>query len=347
MELKRKVAMVAATLSVALGAGHIMQNGFGVKPGRVALVEEPATAPAIAPTDAPKEIIPLAAGLGNVPALEPSVQATPALPDAAFSPAAEEEIAPPIEQVNLPDLTEPGTDSASKPETVISGDSTNCPVRLGVMANAQATLDLTLVAPCRASERVVIRHGGLAVTGMTTLTGSLFTSIPGMDSAGEVSVLFGDGVEVNAAEALTDLALYRRFAVQWVADDAFQINAFENGAVFGGEGHVSSANPHRRLANVPMESGYLDVLGDASAPLPMLAEVYTFPIDPADPVDLTIEASVTAATCDRELLGEVLLSEGGTTTKTDLTMATPTCDAIGDVLVLNNPLPDLKLAAAN
>lgn len=345
MELKRKVAMVAATLSVAFGAGHIMQNGFGVKPGRVALVEAPATVPAITPTDAPKEIIPLAAGLGSTPSLAPSVEPGLPLPDTAFAPVPE--TAPEVEPVKLPTVNAPETDAPSKPETVLSGDSTNCPVRLGVMANAQATLDLTLVAPCRASERVVIRHGGLAVTGMTTLTGSLFTSIPGMDAAGEVSVLFGDGVEVNAADALTDLALYRRFAVQWMADDTFQINAFENGSVFGGEGHVSSANPHRRLANVPMESGYLDVLGDASAPLPMLAEVYTFPIDPADPVDLTIEASVTAATCDRELLGEVLLSEGGTTTKTDLTMATPTCDAIGDVLVLNNPLPDLKLAAAN
>jgi hypothetical protein len=96
-----------------------------------------------------------------------------------------------------------------------------------------------------------------------------------------------------------------------------------------------------------MQGGYLTVLGDRTAPLPMLAEVYTFPIDLAEPVDLTIEASVTDATCDRELLGEVLLSEGGEVTKTDLTMATPTCDAIGDVLVLNNPLPDLKLAAMN
>ena len=347
MELKRKVAMVAATLSMALGAGHIMQNGFGVKPGRVALVQEPATAPAITPTDAPKEIIPLAAGLGSAPAPVPNAQPEPVLPDTAFAPPPEPAISPPVEQVNLPNLNAPEADGPSEQETLLSGDSTNCPVRLSVMANAQATLDLTLVAPCRASQRVVIRHGGLAVTAMTTMTGSLFTSIPGMDSAGEVSVLFGDSVEVNAAEPLSDLALYRRFAVQWLADDAFQINAFENGAVFGGEGHVSAANPQRRLANVPMESGYLDLLGDATAPLPMLAEVYTFPLDPAELVDLTIEASVTAATCDRELLGEVLLSEAGKTTKTDLTMATPTCDAIGDVLVLNNPLPDLKLAAAN
>jgi hypothetical protein len=78
-----------------------------------------------------------------------------------------------------------------------------------------------------------------------------------------------------------------------------------------------------------------------------MAQVYTFPVGLAEAVDLTIEAEVTEATCNRELLGEVLFSELGGVTKTDLTMATPDCDAIGDVLVLNNPLPDLKLAAAN
>lgn len=329
MELKRKVAMAAVTLAVALGVGHLMQNGLVVQPGRVA--DNDGTA-AETPTAAPKEIIPLAAGLDAVPV---AVQAaTPALPDAALAPA-------------LPEAADAGLPAVAPPPALLSGNSTDCPVTLEVMASAQATLDLMLTAPCRASERVVIRHGGLAVTGMTSLTGALFTSLPGMESAGEVSVLFGDGLTVSAAEALPDLPLYRRFAVQWLADDAFQINAFENGAQFGEEGHVSATNPQRRLPNVPLRGGYLSLLGNNTAAPPMLAEVYTFPLDTAEPVDLTLEASVTAQTCDRELLGEVLLSEGGGVTKTDLTMATPDCDAIGDVLVLNNPLPDLKLAAAN
>lgn len=336
MEVKRKVAMVAATLAVALGAGHLMQNGLGVKPGRVVVatvsdIEKPA--------EMPKQIVPLAAGLGTTPA--PAVRlaepARPALPEAAFAP----------EQVNPVPEAIVGDVDANASENVLSSDSTPCPVTLDVMAGAQATLDLTLKAPCRTSERVVIRHGGLTVTAMTSLTGALFTSIPGMEVAGEVSLLFGDGYEVGAADKLPDLPLYQRFAVQWMADDAFQVNAFENGAQFGEAGHVSATNPQRRLQNVPMDGGYLSVLGDSTTVLPMLAEVYTFPSGSADTVDLTIEASVTAQTCDRELLGEVLLSENGAVTKTDLTMATPTCDAIGDVLVLNNPLPDLRLAAAN
>jgi len=337
MDLKRKLAMVAATVAVALGAGHVMQNGLNVKQGRVASAEGAATNGA----ETPKAIVPLAAGLGTAPA--PVVTATestmPALPDAAFTPAP----AAATEQAILPEAVAPTAAPAA--ETATAAEA--CPTTLDVIATDQAMLDLTLIAPCRASERVVLRHGGLAVTGVTSATGTLFISLPGMQSAGEVAAMFSDGLELKAAEALTDLPLYRRFAVQWMADDAFQINAFENGAAYGADGHVSAANPQRALPNVPIKGGYLTRLGDNTAVLPMLAEVYTFPMDLDAPVNLTIEASVTAATCDRELLGEVLLSEGGKLEKTDLTMATPTCDAIGDVLVLNNPLPDLKLAAAN
>lgn len=332
MELKRKVAMAAATLSVALGAGHLMQNGFGGATQTAALQGE-----------TPQAITPLAAGVSTEPAVEAPAPAAPVLPETAFAPTPAQDA--PRETADLPapapDLVE------DAPDMVLSGDSINCPITLDLIASAQATLDLTLVAPCRASERVVIRHGGLTVTGVTSLTGTLFASVPGMEPTGDVAVYFNDGVEVSAAESLPDLPLYRRFAVQWVAEDAFQLHAFESGASYGEPGHVSATNPARRLQNVPMQGGYLSLLGDSNAPLPMLAEVYTFPLDPAQPVDLTIEASVTEATCDRELLGEVLLSEGGTVTKTDLTMATPSCDAIGDVLVLNNPLPDLKLAVAN
>ncbi|MGO4908002.1 hypothetical protein ACEN2J_06660 [Pseudorhodobacter sp. W20_MBD10_FR17] len=336
MELKRKVAMVAATLAVALGAGHLMQNGLNVQFGPVETAEVPAvdkTPLAEQVTAPPTKIVPLAAGLGSTPVPSFDPAPAPALPDIAFSPAPAPIMAPAAAEPAAPT-----TDLA-----VVD----NCPVSLDAIASDHATLDLTLIAPCRASERVVLRHGGLTITAMTSQTGSLFTAIPGMESLGEVSALFGDGLEVSTTEPLPDMAQYRRFAVQWLAEDAFQLNAFENGAGFGEAGHVYDGNTQRPLPNIPTQGGYLTVLGDRTAPVPMLAEVYTYPMDAAAPVDLTIEASVTEATCDRELLGEVLFSEAGKVTKTDLTMATPTCDAIGDVLVLNNPLPDLKLAVAN
>jgi hypothetical protein len=317
MELTRKVALATATLALALGAGHLMQNGFGAP-------QQMAAAPLV-----PQAITPLAAGLGGPEVIAP-VAKTLVLPDVAFATPT-----PPVMDADPVVLPEPEVADAG------------CSLTLDVMAMSEARLDLTLIAPCRPSERVVIRHGGLAVTAMTSPSGSLFTSVPGLEASGQVSVYFGDGAGASGAEALPDLASYRRFAVQWVADDAFALNAYENGALFGAEGHISMANPQRQLPNVPSKGGSLTLLGDQSPPLPMLAQVYTFPVDATTPVNLAIEAEVTAATCDRELLGEVLFSELGRVTKTDLTMATPNCDAIGDVLVLNNPLPDLKLAAAN
>ena len=338
MEMKRKLAMVVAAVAVALGAGHVMQNGLSVQKGRVASAE------AVPTSTAPKQIVPLAAGLGSTSApaatvIEPAVSAqVPTLPPAAFAPTPE-----PTETASAPEPVAPEAETTEK--LADTGDA--CAASLDVIATDQAMLDLTLIAPCHQSERVVLRHGGLAVTGVTSSSGMLFVSLPGMDTAGEVMALFSDGLSLKATEALPDMGLYRRFAVQWMAEDAFALNAFENGAVYGGEGHIWAENPQRPLPNIPIKGGYLTRLGDSAAALPMLAEVYTYPMDLTAPVDLTVEASVTAATCDRELLGEVLLSEGGTVVKTDLTMATPTCDAIGDVLVLNNPLPDLKLAAAN
>ena len=86
------------------------------------------------------------------------------------------------------------------------------------------------------------------------------------------------------------------------------------------------------------------MLGDDSVDLPMLAEVYTWPTDPAIDVALQIEAEVTADSCGREMLGELLLSQRGVVEVTDLSMAMPECDGVGDVLVLNNPVADMKLA---
>lgn len=325
MELVRKTAMVVATLAVALGIGYGIQSD-PVEPSQEFASAKPSAQPKRSEAAIPKDIVPLAAGFTPMPALVTAMPEPAPLPDAAFAPHTEPE--PAAETIKIAPVVEA------------------CPVTLDVMASAQATLDITLIAPCRASQRVVLRHGGLAITATTSVTGAVFASLPGMDAAGDVSVLFSDGQMVDAAAPLADLALYRRFAVQWMAEDAFQLNAFENGAGYGEAGHVSASNPQRRLPNVPLRGGYLSLLGDATSVVPMLAEVYTFPMDRAQPVELTLEASVTAATCNRELLGEMLLSEGGRVTKTDLTMATPTCDGIGDVLVLNNPLPDLKLAAA-
>ena len=113
------------------------------------------------------------------------------------------------------------------------------------------------------------------------------------------------------------------------------------------QGHVSGANPHLPAADAPAKGGFLTLLGDSTTENPMLAEVYTFPADANAKPDVVIEAAVTDSTCGREMLGETLSSLGGKVQVTDLTLAMPDCDAVGDYLVLKNLVPDLNIASAH
>lgn len=214
-----------------------------------------------------------------------------------------------------------------------------CTPALDLIAEPDAMIGVTLVSPCHPDARVVLSHGGLTITARATATGSVFTSLPALDIAGEVSALFPDGTRQTAALTMPELADLRRFAVQWQADDTLALTAFADDA---------DAAP---VAQVTLETlpagdsvtGKVVTLGDGSVSLPMLAQVYTYPAD-ARPA-LTVEAQVTAATCGRELLGETLNSTGGRVEVRDLTLPMPGCDAMGEFLVLNIPAPDLTLAA--
>lgn len=234
---------------------------------------------------------------------------------AAATPIAGYAAASPVLPVRLePAPKQPQADPAPPPAVA---ESDFCAPMLDVFADDAANLSVTLTAPCQPNRTVVLQHGGLAVTFQTTATGALFVSLPGMDMKGDLSVRFPDGSQVSAQAPMPELANLHRVAVQWMAADRFALRS-DSPAV---------------------------LIGTASGPLPMQAEVVTLP-DTAAPF-LSIEAEVTAATCGRELLGEVLTSDGGVVTRADLSLAMPECDGKGGFVALNNPLVETKLAQAD
>lgn len=314
MDIKRRLAVATATLAVAFGAGHLVQSGFeenraprtaaaSVVPRTITPLAASAEAEQVPPTpvDAPSEIVPL------VPI---ATGEEPAAPLATPMPPAAEQAA--------------------------SAAATDCALSMDVAAGPQASIDVILRAPCKPDTRVVLRHGGLAVTARTSATGALFVSLPALDAGGEVSALLSDGTSIAGAAPVA-LAGVRRVLVQWLGEDAFQLHAFENGAAFGAPGHVHAA--------APVGLGLLRQLGDSGVDLPMLAEVYTFPAG-SPRVDIQIEATASPATCGREILGEAIDVDGGRMNRLDLTLEMPGCDALGDILVLNNPFAGTTLAAA-
>ena len=335
MKINRTSAVRAlAVISVAFAAGHVVQNlSDAPRPARAAEVT----------AQTPRDIQLLAAEV------EDSVFAPPlqvaAVASAQPAPPAATGSAPPIHLAALsaPDLALPTAPLAAAPAAI------ECSLSLDLRAEPGAMASATLLAPCHPGERIMIHHAGLAITGQTTASGSLDFDLTALEQTAKVVIVFGNGEVASGAVDLPDFAGVRRFGVQWQADrDAFQLQAFEDGASYGDPGHLSAGDPTTGPDGVDAQgSGFLTLLGDPTTPLPMLAEIYTFPRKPALGAEVVIEAAVTAATCGHEMIGETLSSNAGIVTVTELTLAMPDCDAIGDFLVLKNLAPDMTLAAAD
>lgn len=332
MDLKRRLSLVVVILSVAFGAGHLVQNAAG-KPVRSAQTQnlEPVGITLVAA--GPEALLPDPEKIASV------VQ----LPAPSFASVPTEEMPsiftlPPdaVQQVGFGTLTS-GTDATAN----------DCPASLDLQIEPSAMIGLTLMAPCHTDERVVLNHAGLAITAKTSATGALYVSIPALTSEAEVTVRFADGQAINGQLAVPEAANQRRFGVQWIGDDSFQLNAFENGAGYGERGHVSDVYTQTAQQGQPQNGGFLSVLGDSRVDLPMLAEVYTYPASADTPVRIVVEAAITESTCNREILGETLAEAGSSVVVTDLSLMMPECSSIGDILVLKNLDPDLKIAAAN
>lgn len=345
MDLKRRIAGVAAVAAIALGAGHLVQN--------LSAGKTPAARPSAQLQEKPKAVQTVAAGPevtapAPAPAPDPALATvTPSAPAPLPAPAPAPLLteAPAAEAPPTPAL--PGAPALAEAPVAAPVAVPDCSVTLDLVPETHAMIGVTLLAACHENERVILQHAGLAVTAMTTASGALFTGLPGLESDATVTAIFVDGTRVEAQVALPELAALRRFGVQWQGDDAFQLHAFEAGAAYGQPGDLSAANPRTPSDGLKPGQGFITLLGDPAAPAPLMAEIYTFPADPAAKADVVVEAGVNKATCGREILGETLASLGGKATVTELTVAMPECDAVGDYLVLKNLAPQMNIAAAN
>ncbi len=352
VDIKRRLARGVAVIAIALGAGQFMQSISGKAPPQRAaenqMDKKPKAIERVAATntgDKPAPMVALTAPSNPAPA--PSKPAAPVMagvtaPAATPAPAPKAviEVAPALHA--KPMTATPPAMPASKAALAEA-----CPVSLDLSNADNALIAITLVAPCHADERVVLKHAGLTITAKTTLTGALFADLPALLQDAQVEVMFRDTTSVAASVAVPELAGLRRFAVQWQQDDAFQLHGFEDGSDFGGPGDVSAATPHQPIAGAPAKGGFLTLLGDATTDLPMLAQVYTYPKDSTIKPEIVVEAAVTAATCGREMLGQTLQTTAGTVKVSDMSLAMPDCDAVGDYLVLKNLVQDMTIASSN
>jgi hypothetical protein len=224
----------------------------------------------------------------------------------------------------------------------------DCEITASAQVLAAAMVDISLRAPCLGNERVTIHHSGMMFTETTAVDGSLNVTVPALNPNAFFMLAFSEGDGTSVQVDIDGLEFYDRVVVQWKGDLGFELHAREYGAEYGSTGHVWQDAARDLSVAAKGEGGFLTVLGDRNAPEPLLAQVYTFPTGTAREngvVSLSVESAVTKINCGRDIQAQSLeMRDAGQLKSQNLSLSVPGCDAVGDFLVLNNLLEDLKVA---
>lgn len=321
MRDKRRVLTVASTFLLAAATGHLMQNGANLT-GRIS---------SMGASTEPVGITTVAATTTDIPKL-------PGLPD--FRP------------ISLGTDTGLGIRVAAldkghvTPAVVSDGAfdafGLSCTDDITATAQPGAMIRVNLAASCRPNEAAVLRHAGMAVSVVTGPDGGAQITLPALKPQAAVRVEFADGKVLEAATEVPEVAALNRMVLQWQDTAALSLHVLKPGARIGGKGEMNAAEP----GLVAVAGDYLTRVGDSAAPVPMLAEVYTFPAADTER-RIVIQAEVTRWNCGQTAEGKAMVLNAGESAAvhTDVFFAMPTCDAVGDFVQMMPDLDQIRIAS--
>jgi hypothetical protein len=259
-----------------------------------------------------------------------------------------------VEAPEAPALPQPqrlaqASDATTMTDQALSPFGLPCGLTVSTSASEGAIVALDIMDPCQPHSRVIIEHSGLNLTGRTDVMGLLTMDVPVFENPAFFTVRMPDGASDSSLAIVPDLDSYYRVGLQWNEDRALELHAMEFGATYGDPGHIWLDHAGSVDRAVAGEGGFVMQVGSADVENPMLAQIYSFPRDTLDGngnVRLSIEAPVTEANCGQDTLARTLeLEEDGRVAVIELTFTLPGCDAVGDYLVLQNLLHDLRVAS--
>ena len=326
----KEIATAAGTLGCAVGIGFVMQSSETA-------AQRYGTGAAEAAIPAAKDISRSSAMLEveaiTLTAAEYETKADRPAPEPVITPVAASQ-----DVMETPD--EAPASAAREPI---------CEMTANARPVAAAMVHVTMDAACLPNERLTIHHNGMIFTQVTSDTGQLSVTMPALSRDAVFVLAFGNGEGAVAQTVVEDLDDFNRVAVQWKGQSGFEIHAREYGAGYGEKGHIWHGAPGAIADAVTGQGGFITRHGDMSSAEPLVAEVYSFPARSAahsGEIALSVETQVTEANCGLEIEAQVFQIAGdGTLNSQNVSMSVPGCDTIGDFLVLNNLLQDLKVAA--
>jgi hypothetical protein len=319
---------------LSIGVSVVVLGTLSMNIGVIQAQQAPAQPPVLEMTN-----------VGGAPILDPP-RTVPTAPEASLS---------------APELLQPGdalaehlaqvSDPAAGTLTDQQFSAFGLPCGLTVSAEAQpaAMVALDIISPCQPETRIVIEHSGLTLTATNDALGILTLNVPVFETPAFFTIRMPDGSRETALVAVPDLSQYERVGVQWNGERGLELHALEFGANYGESGHIWQETPGMVDHAIAGDGGFVTVLGLEGLEDAMAAQIYTFPRDTVlqdGVVRLTIEAPITNANCGQQTMARTLQTEqDGAVAVIELTFTLPECDAVGDFLVLQNLLRDLRVAA--
>jgi hypothetical protein len=219
-----------------------------------------------------------------------------------------------------------------------------CGLDVTAGCDGAAMIALDIAAPCHPDTAVTITHSGMTIAAQTDAVGLMTLDLPALEAPAFVTVTLPDGSASDVTVDVPDLADYDRVALAWQGDLGVELHVLENGAAWMSEGHVHPDAPRRHGRR--SGRGFLTLLGDGDLAAHAGAGLHHTARQWAR-VHRAVhrragDGRQLHPTAEARLLHVV---DGAGADVMPLGFTYPTCDAVGDTLVLQNVFDDLRLAA--
>ena len=336
MYVSKEAVTAIGTIVIAVSIGYVMQSGDTAKMRYGA--PQPATAPAESEltNDEPAPAIPQRIA----PVRESSMLRVDAIQLTSAEPATNE--------LKIGSRAEPmRPDAPADPEPAVAADSKTCDITGVAEPQLAAIVALSVSSPCRPDTAFTVHHQGMMFSMETDAAGEAKIYVPALAQDAVFIVSFDQGEGLIATATVEDVDRYARTVLQWNGDTGFQLHAREFGADYAEDGHIWYGIEQSLTGLVGGQNGFVQRLGQPSGHDGYVAEVYSFPVGYAKHsglIQITVEAEISDMNCGRNIAAQSLDFENGELRTRDLTLSIPPCDAVGDYMVLNNLVADLKVA---
>lgn len=325
--MDRKLIIRGAAVSVSAIAASLFLSGQFLK-DNAALSSDGALS--AAPANIRSASVVGAPGSASAPR-----EAAPELKLAALQTSDDQVGAPETQTDFLPELT---FAQQSGP-----GETTLCAPSMSALPAIDGLFELRLSAPCNGNERVVISHGDLAFSATFDADGAYTAYIPALAADVTVDAFLADDTYLQAETQISDHMDYARLIVQWSGAAKVDLHAYHGDAKSDDAGHIHVMNPF----DPNLEQAFLIALGEPSAIEPMLAQVYSVPVQAADNSRVQLEIVSDAATCGTEVVAFVMSAQGPNAGSVDeLRVAMPSCDGADGLVILDLPFGSSVPAAS-